>query len=70
MLIPRKPVCGAAKSLSGCSFRLEGRWAAPADVSNVWNVVLTACDCVDAVSLVVVVVATSFVVVGSVMKKR
>lgn len=25
MLIPRKPVCGATNSLSGCSFRLEGK---------------------------------------------
>lgn len=46
------------------------RWVALADVADVWNLVLTACGCVDAISLVVVVVATSFVVVGSVMKKR
>lgn len=35
---------------------------------GVWNAVLTACGCVDATNLVVVV-ATSFVAAGSVMKR-
>lgn len=40
------------------------RWVALADVYGVWNAVSTACGCVDATNLIVVVVATSFVVAG------
>lgn len=45
------------------------RWVALADVYGVWNAVSTACGCVDATNLIVVVVATSFVSQVSVMKR-